>query len=180
MKKYEMLKDQSIEYEGRKLYRIRALVDFKCSDGDVDSEGRIVYHRQIKAGDLGGYIEKESNLSHDINGEYGSWVGDDAKVMDNAVVSDSGVVLGNSIVKDNATVSGYGELSGNGLAYGNAKIKGILMKKVIVGGNSEIADTCCIDGDIEFNGDFMTNERYPVSIRGNAVIKGSINIEMLS
>ena len=82
MKKYEMLKDQSLEYEGRKLYRIRALVDFKCHEG-------LFNNRKIKAGDLGGYIEKESNLSHYIDDEYGSWVGDDANEEESNVTRDA-------------------------------------------------------------------------------------------
>ena len=45
--KYEILKNDSIEHEGRKLYRIRALRDF----GDV------------KAGEEGGYVENKFNLS---------------------------------------------------------------------------------------------------------------------
>ena len=51
-RKYEMLQDQTIEWRGRTLYRIRALRDF----GDVH------------AGDVGGYIECERNLSQDGNG----------------------------------------------------------------------------------------------------------------
>jgi len=47
--KYEMTSDDTISHRGRTLHRIRALRDF----GDVT------------AGDLGGYVESESNLSHD-------------------------------------------------------------------------------------------------------------------
>ncbi len=50
MKKYELTTDTKT-FLGRKLFRIKALISF----GDV------------KAGDLGGYVEKESNLSHDGN-----------------------------------------------------------------------------------------------------------------
>ena len=46
-KKYELI-DETQEWNGRILHRIRALADF----GDV------------KAGELGGWIEKEENLSH--------------------------------------------------------------------------------------------------------------------
>ena len=48
MKKYEMTSNVK-EFLGHKLFQIKALKDF----GDV------------KAGDLGGYIEKEENLSQD-------------------------------------------------------------------------------------------------------------------
>ncbi len=46
MKKYELTTDTKT-FLGRKLFRIKALISF----GDV------------KAGDMGGYVEKESNLS---------------------------------------------------------------------------------------------------------------------
>lgn len=47
MKKYEMLYEDKIEIGSRILYRIRALKDFG----------------NVKAGDIGGYIEREENLS---------------------------------------------------------------------------------------------------------------------
>ena len=46
MKKYE-LTDEIIEVEGKKLYRIRALVDIPKHD--------------VKIGDLGGFVESEEN-----------------------------------------------------------------------------------------------------------------------
>ena len=77
-KKYELLKDDTVTYFGRTLYRIKATTDF----GDV------------RKGDLGGYIEKEENLSH---------LGD-ARVSDNATVSD------NARVTDNALVTELGDV----------------------------------------------------------------------
>ena len=62
-KKYK-LTEECKEHFGRKLYRIKALIDF----GDV------------KAGDLGGYIESEKNLSHNDN----CWVYGNARVYGNA------------------------------------------------------------------------------------------------
>ena len=48
--KYEILKkDEFIEFDGRKLYRIKALKDF----------------HNVKEGETGGYIESERNLSHE-------------------------------------------------------------------------------------------------------------------
>lgn len=58
-KKFELTSNFKV-FLGRKLFQIRALISF----GDV------------KEGDLGGYIEKEENLSHDGN----AWVSGDAKV----------------------------------------------------------------------------------------------------
>lgn len=62
--KYRLIFEDYKEIGGKKLYRIEALKDF----GDV------------KAGDLGGYIECEDNLSRDGN----AWVGGNARVYDNA------------------------------------------------------------------------------------------------
>lgn len=50
MKKYEFTAD-TINFDGMELHRIKAVKDFG----------------NIKAGDLGGYIEKEENLSHNGN-----------------------------------------------------------------------------------------------------------------
>ncbi len=72
-KKYELLTNDTIKIDGHTLYRIRALKDFNS----------------VKKGDLGGYIEKESNLSHD--GNY--WVGENARAFGNAQVFDYSMVF---------------------------------------------------------------------------------------
>lgn len=63
MKKYE-LTTECKEFLERKLYRIKALTSFS----------------DVKEGDLGGWIEKEENLSQEGN----AWVYGDAWVCDNA------------------------------------------------------------------------------------------------
>jgi len=73
--KYE-LTTTFIEHNGKKLYQIKALKDF----GDV------------YAGELGGYIEKESNLSQ----EGDCWVYGNAKVYGNARIFDDAKVCGNT------------------------------------------------------------------------------------
>ena len=87
-KKYELLQDQTIEWCGRTLCRIRALRDF----GDVH------------AGDVGGYIECERNLSQDDNALVcdNAWVSDNARVCDNAWVSDNALVCDDARVCGNA------------------------------------------------------------------------------
>lgn len=79
MKKFELTADK-IKSNGVTLHRIKALIDF----GDV------------KAGELGGYVEKETNLS-----QYGgAWVYRHAQVYGNALV------CGNAEVYDDAEVYG--------------------------------------------------------------------------
>ena len=86
-KKYELVVDDTITFWGWKLFRIKALISF----GSVD------------AGDLGGYIHTEDNLSQEGN----AWVSDDAKVYGNAWV------YGNARVSGDARVSGNVEVSGD-------------------------------------------------------------------
>ena len=74
MKKYELTGEIKM-WLGRKLYRIKALIDFKS----------------VKAGDLGGWIEKEENLSHN----------------DNACVHGNARVYGNA---DYTTIKGFGSV----------------------------------------------------------------------
>lgn len=78
-KKYEILQNVTKEHHGVTLYTIKALKDF----GDV------------KAGDIGGWIENEDNLS-----QYGkSWIYDDAKVRGKAKVNGYTMVSGDAIVE---------------------------------------------------------------------------------
>lgn len=67
MKKFELTTESITNAAGKKLFRIKALVEF----GDV------------KAGELGGYVEKEGNVSQDGN----AWVYGNARVCGDAWVS---------------------------------------------------------------------------------------------
>ena len=67
MKKYEFT-GETINFMGRTLHRIKACRDFGSA----------------KAGDIGGFIEKEENLSHCGN----AWVFEDAKVFEDALIKD--------------------------------------------------------------------------------------------
>ena len=64
MKKFELTTESITNEAGKKLFRIKALIDF----GDV------------KAGEPGGYVEKEGNVSQDDN----AWVSGDALVFGDA------------------------------------------------------------------------------------------------
>lgn len=92
MKKYELLKEDRITvvdedgYE-HTLYRIMALIDIPFTAPEEF---------------LGGYIEKEKNLSH----EGICWVFGNAKVYDDAQVFDDAWVFGNAQVFNDAQVFG--------------------------------------------------------------------------
>lgn len=96
VKKYELTSETKV-FLGKTLYRIKALVQF----GNVN------------AGDLGGWIEKEENLS-----QYGNaWVSGNAEVSGNARVYGNAVVYGNAEVSGNARVSGNAEVCKIGTVF---------------------------------------------------------------
>ena len=101
--KYKITREK-LDFSGIVLHRIKALKDF----GDV------------KKGDLGGWIEKESNLSQKGN----CWVYDNAKVCIDALVCDNANVSGNAVVCGNASVCCDTVVCGNALVRGNAEIIG--------------------------------------------------------
>ena len=86
MKKYE-LTDEIKTVVGHTLHRIRACVDVG---------------NNVKAGDFGGWIESEINLSHDGD----AWVCNNAVVRDNALVCDNAVVRGGAWDKSPLYIQG--------------------------------------------------------------------------
>jgi len=75
--KYEFTKETR-EFLGRTLHQIKAVADFG----------------EVKAGDLGGWIEKEENLSQGG----ACWVGGNAQVWGDAQVYDNAQVCDNARV----------------------------------------------------------------------------------
>ena len=102
MKKFELTSDFITNEYGFKLFRIRALVDL----------------RSVKAGDLGGYVEKEGNLSHGGT----AWIYDDACVYGDACVCDNAKVSAKAHVRDCAKISGNACVYGDACVYGKAKV----------------------------------------------------------
>ena len=127
-KKYK-LTDETINVNGKTLYRIKSLKDFG----------------NVKKGDKGGFVEKEENLSQ--SGD--CWVYDNAKVYNNAKVFDYADIYGNAEVFGNAIVSG------NARVYGNAKVYHYAMvyddaevcDNVIISGNAEVYHNAAVYGN---------------------------------
>ena len=103
-KKYELVLDSAIEVFGKKLFQIRALASFGI----------------VSEGDLGGYIEKEDNLSDCGD----AWVFGNAQVFGDAQVSGNAQVFGDAQVSGNAQVFGDAQVSGNARVYGDAQVYG--------------------------------------------------------
>ena len=152
-KKYELVENDTIKIKNEKLYRIRALKDFSYRkyklpstftktvvDEMPTSTTDLDYITiKVKAGDLGGYIRREQNLSQKGN----CWVDGEetmvcgfAKVRDDSVVCDSAFVSGRSLVCNNAEVSGHAKLPFNSVIRNNALVTGYAkLKDEKVGGN---------------------------------------------
>ena len=194
-KKYK-LTDESIEHNGRTLYRIQALKAFL----------------DVEIGDLGGFVESEDNLSHDGD----CWIYNNAKVYDTARVQhdvqihhDAEIygeanIFHNAIISDfakvydHADVSGFANVGGDAQIYGNAWVCGgtfirgntKVLGSALVDGSSFVDDYCILEdgtfSDVNFaghvhvnsNGDFfgttMRGEIFikNIGLRGNIVIKG--------
>ena len=106
MKKYELTNETKTLADGTVLHRIRAL-------RDIPRHG-------VKAGDLGGLIEKENNLSQDGD----AWIFDDACVYGDACIFGDARIFGNACVSDDARVSGDACIFGDACVYGDAYISG--------------------------------------------------------
>ena len=123
MKKYE-LTNETIVIDNRTLHRIKALKSF---DG-------------VAVDDLGGFVESESNLSHDGS----CWIHDDACVFGNAKVFDDAHVSENACIYEYAKVSGNARVSGNAKVYGESRING----RSIVFCNAQVSGNARVFGDV--------------------------------
>ena len=155
-KKYELLKDAFILCMGQTLYRIRALKDFS----------------DIKAGDLGGYIANESNLSH----EGDCWVYKNAivysyaKIYDNAQISGHAKIFGSAKIHENARILGDAEIYGKARIFGDAKIFG----KAQVLGDAEIYDKAQVFGYALVHRNAKIHG--VAEIHGNSTVSGTADI----
>lgn len=147
---------ETLQYAGHTLHRIKALRDFGT----------------IYAGELGGWIEKEENLSQVGN----AWVYGDSMVYDNAIVSDNAWVYCNAKVYDNANVCGnaiirdHARVFGNVLVSDNADIfnHAIICGYVEVRGNAEIRNAKVYDNkDYIVFKNFWSSGRYFTWTRSN-------------
>lgn len=155
-KKFVMT-EEIIDFEGYVIHRIEALRDFELSNG-----------KMVHAGDLGGWIENEENLSHEGN----CWVmGNakifgDARVRDNALVSMDAEVSGNAICEENCTVRGLCRINTNAYVSGSADIYG----------RTVITDEAIICGEASVGGHAFIHIGKNAHIGGKARIWGEVRI----
>jgi carbonic anhydrase/acetyltransferase-like protein (isoleucine patch superfamily) len=144
-KKY-MITDESFVTKDGTYHRIKALINF----GDV------------KADQLGGWIENKKNLSQKGT----CWINEDAivcgkaKVSGNAIISGKAIICGKAKVYGDAVISGNTMVYGYARIYGNAKVHGTLSKKKS-GEKAEVFSTII--------GDFAM-------VYGNALVYGEVKV----
>lgn len=141
------------ERNERGLKRIRALVDIPGV---------------CRAGDLGGFLESEGNLSQ----EGKCWVSGDAEVFGNSRVDQD------ALVTDEAQISGASLIQGRSLVMGNAQISG----NVFMSDSARAMDKASISGDISMEDNVRVYRNARISgkiimkgyacVYGNAIISG--------
>ena len=121
-KKY-ILTDYTCQVDGQTLYRIRAVKSFPG----------------VKAGELGGYVAGEHNLSQDGI----CWIFPKAVVRENALVKDEARVFGKSRLEGNALLEEYARTYDYSHISGNARI----------GGSAQASDYSRISGFVQMSGE---------------------------
>lgn len=167
-KKYKFTEETRI-YNGRLLHRIVAIRDFS----------------NIQAGQKGGWIEKEENLSH----EGDCWISDNAIACEKANVCGNAKVAGIAIVEkhgrvfDEAFIDVNSRITQDASVFDNARISG----NALVGGKAMVCDNSRIDMDAVIDGKAYIGGRARVfchayvtgisCVRDNAFVKGNAFIE---
>lgn len=149
-RKYELTDiRQSVSISGESLYRIKSLKEFVNEATGL----------KIKAGQLGGFVQSESNLSQDGT----CWIDDNARVFNNAVVTDNAYVASEAMVNQNA------EIKDNAVVIGESWItnKAQILEKAFVRDMPLIKDSAIIKGEAIVCGNH--------SISGNTEISTGIH-----
>jgi len=149
-KKYELI-DVGDDYDGnKKVYRIKALIDFG----------------PVKKGDVGGFVESEENLSHQGN----CWIYDDAYVIDQAKVYEDAIIATNAWVEDNAQVYGKAIVSGAATIYQHAKVfdEARVYGEAKVYNSAQVFGNAIIHGNARMKGTMKSSK--PVTVIDNSEV----------
>lgn len=150
-KKYK-LTDETIEFNGVKLYRIEALRDFGC----------------VKKGDKGGFVQSERNLSH-----FGHcWIFDDAKAYGDSVVSVNAELLDMAQICDYAIATGCSRILNRAIVHQGAMIRGsvTICNGSSVGGNASVVGEAKVIEFSKVEGSSVVNGHAEIS---DAIIRRS-------
>ena len=156
-KKYEITDIAHEKYPF--LHRIRALQDIG---------------NDVKAGDLGGFVESESNLSFEEGDD--AWIYDDAIACDRSHVNKQAQLRDNAMIRNTAYISEGARMCGESRAEDDSYVRGAsLTEQARICGNAMILvhqDTLCapvIRGNANVYGKIMG----AIHITGNALVFSS-------
>lgn len=165
--KYKLIGDDCIKHHGRTLYRIKALKD-------IHTNSKII----IKKGSIGGFIEKEDNLSQ----EDSCWVYNDAKVFetarveDDAMVNYSAMIYGNALIKNNSYISGEAKVFDNVRCWDDISIiDSMVHGNSVIMNDAKIYSFSDIYGDVNIKDKVLTKDH--AVIYGNVKLYGNIVID---
>lgn len=180
-KKYKLRTDLVKIHNLTTLYRIEALKDL----------------RYVKKGDLGGWVEKEDNLSQEGN----CWVFNEACVYDNAkVCGDAQVygkaeVWGNSKVLDDAEVDGETKVCGNVEIGGKSEVRceAAILDNAKICGEAKVYDNARVYGNARIGGNALVCDNAEVwgdtnvydyaticnnaEVYGQAIVHGRVTVD---
>ena len=134
------LTDETIEFDGHTLHRIRCTEDFLNITKDT----------------LGGFVEGYENLCDEawVDGDAkvyaGAVVKDRASVQRSACVSNCAVIAERAFVKDSASVYGAVWIGGNAAIYDSAVIGQGIICHLIISGYAEIGGNAVIKSDYDY------------------------------
>lgn len=152
MKKYEIVRDHYEDEGNARLYRIRALRD--------------IPRHNVKAGDLGGFVERYENLSQT----------GDAWVADAAVVAGCAYVSGDALVCDTAQVTGHVQVAEQATVAGNA----IVYDNVVVAGAAAVVGNAVVSGCVRIFDRAEIHDKARcygnVRVSGDASIRGNVQV----
>lgn len=141
--KFEFADEVKRFADGRRCTRIRALID-------IPKHG-------VKAGDLGGFLEFNHNLS-----QAGScWVAGECKVSGDAVLIGDSFLGGHILATHSATMSGSSHITGRGIIFGHSKVWGnaiIESQDIKLCGNATIAS-----GHYQISPFYLTTTYYDLN-----------------
>ena len=152
MEKKYRLTDETIKFNGVKLYRIEALKDFGV----------------VKKGDRGGFVQSEKNLSH-----YGNcWIDDNAKAYGNSFVTENAVLLDLAQICDDAIATGSSRIFNCACVYQKALIRNyaIICNNAFVGGNAAVVGEAKVTEFSKVEGSSIVNGHAEIS---GAIIRSS-------
>lgn len=125
--------------------------------------------RRLSDGKLGGWIQKEENLSHKGN----CWIRESVVVSDEARVSENAQVFNNVYIVDHAQVSGHVSVGGHTVITGHAQVYGdcrVFGGHIHIGGHSQVYGGSHVYGNVYI--DEQAKVYKMATLRGDMTLLG--------